>query len=126
MKHKLFSHQIIKFIIIGVCAVIIDFTVYKILQSIGVDIHIAKYISYAVGALFGYFLNKFWTFENNKKSIKQVVLFIALYACSALLNTGVNTLSIFVLNEKFIAFMIATTISTIANYLGMKFIVFEE
>ena len=127
-----------KFIIIGFLAVAIDFVAYNLLILLieSVDtlimsprrfVHFtSKMISFVMGAIFGFFLNKFWTFKKKPLRFFEIILYVGLYTLSGTLNAFSNYLFYsYVINFKLIAFLFATSISTVINFLGQKYIVFN-
>ncbi len=118
--------ELLRFLVGGGSAVIVDFVVYRILVYIGIDMSVSKAISYVAGAAVGFVINKFWTFECKQLSLKEVFRYIILYACSALANTAVNAVVMCVLPVTLFAFLCATGVSTIINFFGQKFFVFRQ
>lgn len=118
--------ELLRFLVGGGSAVIVDFILYRVLVHFGVDLSASKAISYVAGAAVGFVLNKFWTFECKKLSITEVLRYILLYACSAVANTVVNLVVMGVTSITIFAFLCATGVSTIINFLGQKFFVFRQ
>jgi putative flippase GtrA len=115
-----------KFIIIGILAVTIDFVAYNLLILSIESIDTSKMMSFVMGAIFGFFLNKFWTFKKKPLRFIEILLYIGLYTLSGTLNTFSNYLFYsYILNLKIFAFLFATSISTVINFLGQKYIVFN-
>ena len=129
--------EISRFIISGICAVATDMLFYYIL-SFFIEISAAKAISFLLGTITAYLMNKFYTFEQKKKSMAEVIKFIFLYLFSLSANVIVNKLCLLILPIfigivlknfqilKFIAFLCATGTSTIINFIGQKFWVFKQ
>ncbi len=118
--------ETLKFLVGGGSAVIVDYVVYKILLTMGTDIVLSKGISYVSGAIVGFIINKLWTFESKGFSKKEIGKYILLYLVSACLNTGVNKGVLHVTEMTMLAFLCATGVSTIFNFLGQKFFVFVK
>ena len=118
--------EILKFLVGGGSAVLVDFITYRLLVFWGMGIDISKLISYILGAAVGFVINKLWTFESRKFRVSEIVKYIILYACSALANNLVNTLALSLFNIVLLAFLAATGTSTIINFLGQKFFVFAK
>ena len=125
IKDKFSIKEILKFLVGGGSAVIVDAVVYAILKRY-IDLSIAKAISYVAGAAVGFIINKLWTFESKKFSISEIIKYIILYAFSAMANTGVNRLVLFIIPSTVFAFLCATGTSTVINFLGQKFFVFRK
>lgn len=125
MKSKFQMKEILKFLVGGGSAVIVDAALYAILKSY-IDFSVAKAISYIVGAVVGFIINKIWTFESKYFKISEILKYVILYGCSALANTGVNKFVFWLLSSTIFAFLCATGTSTIINFLGQKFFVFRK
>jgi len=142
------SKQLTKFVISGILAVAVDFTVYFALSQY-LDPSISKAISFCSGMFVTYNLNKFWTWKQPEKNNKRLVLFTLLYAVALLVNVGMNnimldvlpnyTFSLSINNEllesikrivigvdKLAAFLIATLASVAITYVGQKYWLFKE
>ncbi len=120
------KQELLRFLLTGITAVATDLCSYYLLLSI-IDINAAKAISFILGSVIAYFMNKMWTFENNSKVSSTVFQFSLLYSASFLANVVVNHLLIQWNTEMMIiAFIFATTTSTVLNFIGMKFWVFRS
>ncbi|MFH0852465.1 MAG: GtrA family protein [bacterium] len=96
-----------------------------------------KAISFVVAATNGYFWNKFWTFkrESTEKMSKEFLQFFVITFFGFLINVAIAS-GIFKyitpplgLNSDqwgIVAAVVATAISMVWNFLGYKFIVFEQ
>lgn len=117
--------EILKFCVGGGSAVLVDFLVYLLLKQY-ISVSIAKTASFAVGAIVGFIINKLWTFESKTYKISEIVKYILLYICSASANTLVNKGILLVTEVTLLAFLCATAVSTIMNFIGQKFFVFNN
>ena len=125
-NNKIQVKELLRFLVGGGSAVVVDFVTYKIFLLVGLDVSVAKAVSYVCGAAVGFIINKLWTFESKKFSKSEIVKYIVLYAFSALINSGVNKLVILIFNIEILAFLCATGVSTVINFLGQKFFVFAK
>ncbi len=125
MKSKFQMKEILKFLVGGGSAVIVDAVLYAIFKRY-IDFSVAKAISYIVGAAVGFVINKLWTFESKNFKMAEILKYVILYACSALANTGVNRFVLWLFPSTIFAFLCATGTSTIINFLGQKFFVFRK
>ena len=125
IKSKFELKEIFRFLIGGGSAVLVDAVVYTVLRQ-RMDLSIAKAISYVAGAIVGFIINKLWTFESKEFKIAEVIKYIVLYAFSALANTLTNKFVLFIIPVTAFAFLCATGVSTIINFLGQKFLVFKK
>lgn len=123
--NKHFS-EAIRFLIVGTLAVLTDLIFYLILSYYGISVNLSKFISYIIGAIVGFIFNKTWTFKSKGKINTEIIFFSILYFVSLNMNVITNKLCLELLNLKLISFLVATTVSTLINYVGQKFIVFRE
>jgi putative flippase GtrA len=126
------------FLIVGSLTVLIDFLIYHALmhfKSLGFNsVSIAKGISFIGGAIFAYFANRFWSFQQQTTSSGSVTRFILVYILGLSTNIAINYLSISWLSDAIItpeyiiliAFVLATGVSATFNFIGMKFFVFTD
>ena len=132
--------QINRFILVGIGAVLIDFLTYKIFL-VFLTFSFAKTLSFMCGACFAYVANKFFTFEKREYCKKEIRKFVTLYLATLVANVMVNKLSLVILftfqkwlmleifseaKSVFLAFLAATSTSTILNFIGQKFWVFKS
>lgn len=110
---------------VGLSAVGTDYLVYVVLGRV-LPTSVAKAISFAAGAVLSFVLNRLFVFraKDKGKVTQQAGAFVLLYATSLLLNTGVNAAALAIGLPKGLSWLFATGSSTVANFLGMKFIVF--
>lgn len=118
--------QVRRFLIGGGSGVFCDYLSYFAFLHLGLSVSISKAISYAVGATVGFLINKFYTFEVNAFSKKEIVKYVGLYLFSACANTAVNTIVLGILTTKPLGFLVATGVSTVINFVGQKFFVFQR
>ena len=124
------SKQAVKFIIIGVTVVLIDYISYMFLLNIFDNYVFSKGISFILGSIFSYVFNRIWTFNNSVHSYKKLFKFSILYISTLLINVFTNYfILLFFENYIFkiyIGFLIATLISASINYLVMKYFIFNS
>jgi putative flippase GtrA len=125
IKEKFEIKEMLKFLVGGGSAVIVDAVLYAILKQT-LNLSLAKAISYVAGAAVGFVINKLWTFESKSFQLSEIFKYVILYACSAVANTVVNKLILLVFSSTVFAFLCATGTSTVINFLGQKFVVFRK
>ena len=119
--------EIYKFIIIGIIAVSIDAFVYYLLGNFEFfSYEISKRISFICGAVFAFFFNRSYVFQIKHKNISQILGFSILYLISFFCNAFSHDFVLNKLGIPTVAFIFATAVSTIINYLGQKFIIFKK
>ncbi|WDI43846.1 GtrA family protein [Bremerella sp. P1] len=123
------SRQILRFLVIGGSSVAIDGICYALITTLsGISPDIAKGISYVCGMLFGFWGNKLWTFESTKRSVSEPIVYVVIYACTLGLNVGINRGVLLLAGDEFrlLGFFLATGTTTVANFVGMKFLAFRQ
>jgi len=115
-----------RFFFAGIAAVSTDCGTYYLLINI-FNYSTSKIISFILGTIVAYILNKYWTFERYEKSFAEIVKFTLLYSATLVANVLTNK---FVLdisgNTVFLAFLSATGVSTVLNFIGQKWWVFRH
>ncbi len=123
MNHK---KELFRYLVSGICAVSTDLIVYAFLMRI-ISYTPAKAFSFIAGIFISYILNKFWTFQKHKKSLKEGILFITLYLSTLFINVTVNKIVLISFSNYIpFAFLCASVTSTLLNFIGMKYIVFTS
>jgi putative flippase GtrA len=124
--------QLRRFLVIGVLSVLTDLSVYVVLTRLGLSLHVAKGISYVAGMLLGFAGNKLWTFECRRPSLQEPLWYAAVYATTLAVNVAVNGVTIGLaaglIGQRLsagLAFFVATGVTTVLNFLGMRFLAFR-
>jgi len=120
-----FKKEIFRFLISGITAVSVDCLSYSALLYLGIIPAIAKGFGFLFGTLVTYFLNKFWTFQKPHREWQEVLRFVGVYALSMGINIGINQVVLEKTNIVIIAFLCATALSTIFNFICLKLFVFK-
>ena len=119
------KQEILKFLVGGGTAVIVDFFTYKIFMMLGLERTIAKTLSFICGSIVGFIINKYWTFKSPKFQIKEILKYTVFYLLTAFINSQVNKYTLLLFGNEMFAFLCATGVSTILNFLGQKFLIFR-
>ena len=86
---------------------------------------VAKAISFLLGTVVAFVINKYWTFEKHEKSYKEMLQFGILYSTTLGANVLTNKIVLSKTEIVFLAFIIATGVSTVLNFIGQKWWVFR-
>lgn len=117
--------QFINFVVVGLIVVSIDYFFYELFNiSSLMSFSNSKKMSFIIGGIFSFFLNKRFTFNSENKSPITPFLFILLN----ILSFGMNSLSHDFSFKYFSGnypFLISTSVSALINYFGQKYIVFK-
>ncbi len=130
------------FVVAGVCATSADALVYFALAHAGTLGHDgAKFVSFLVGTVVAYLINKFRTFRSPRRSVAEAFRFVLLYGTALGVNVGVNHGVLALCRLAWAgrvppegpmpvwatapAFLVATACSTLLNFFGQKYWVFH-
>ena len=133
-KSKLIDITTIKFLIVGVINTLVGTGVMFVLYNFfSVSYWISSAANYVVGSIVSYFLNKYFTFQNKEKSLKQMIRFIVnIAACYLAAYGAAKPLISWLLsdmNEKFqgnAAMLAGTCLFVVLNYFGQRWFVFQD
>jgi putative flippase GtrA len=111
-----------------VICVAIDFAVYRFLvNQFSYQGDFAKAAGYLSGLVLGFFLNKLWTFESRQARLGEPFLYLGIYSITFVLNLAINKSVLGLLGPNFmaLAFLLATGVSTICNFAGLRLLAFR-
>lgn len=120
------TKELLRFLVAGSCSVITDALVYWFLGEVGWNVSVAKLISFISGSIVGFVINKLWTFESKGQLHTEMLKYVLLYTTTIVLNVWSNHLVLDLTGLWWFAFLFATGLSTVCNFLGMKFFVFHK
>jgi putative flippase GtrA len=120
------TKELLRFLVGGGSAVVTDYILYRLLIFAGLNLSVSKAISFICGAAVGFVINKLWTFESKKFSKGEILRYVILYAVTAAINALVNKGVLILFDISILAFLCATGVSTVLNFLGQKFFVFRK
>ena len=133
-KKFLFIHQAGKFALVGAFADVIDIKVFQLLFWFFPFSNFVKAISFFVGTLVKYFLDKHWAFEKNEND--GIYIEITKFFIVALVGMGINVVSFNYfgtistgLEPKIwqeVCIILAALVTAVWNFCGYKFIVFKK
>jgi putative flippase GtrA len=125
------NREIRFFLINGFIGVTIAYLVYRLLMLISLDINFSSIISYFTAMLYGYFANKQLTFKNRDNiSFTNITNYIGLHLCTLVIFVNLNSFLVVMLENYtlnlLIAFILPVSLTTILNFLGLRFWVFKK
>ena len=134
MRNKILDQKLIRFLLVGTANTIVGAGLMFVLyNALGVSYWLASACNYVAGGILSFFLNKFFTFRNTRKSPVQALLFIAnLAVCYLIAYAGARNLVRLVLRDASqsmadnIAMLCGMCLYTALNYIGQRFIVFAD
>ena len=118
--------ELLRFLIVGCIAVAIDATTYTLLIYFEIlSPSWSKRVSFGLGAVWAFIMNKYYTFEQEEFRTSEPFLFIGVYIAGWFFNSITHDVVLARFNAKPVAFLIATGVSTCSNFVGQKWIVFR-
>ena len=113
-----------RFLVAGFSAVGTDMGSYYVLINF-ISHSPAKATSFILGTGVAYIINKYWTFEKKEHSMAEIARFAMLYLTTLGLNVLTNKAVLTALPGMVLAaFLCATSVSTVINFIGQKYWVF--
>ena len=113
---KFFIYKFLKFCVVGFSGVIIDFGITFLCKE---KVRLNKYLSNAAGfvtaATSNYILNRIWTFQSSNE---QVATEYGTFMLVSVIGLGINSLVLYLLNEKMRWNFYAIGVTTIWNFLA--------
>ena len=131
---KFFDITFWKFILVGLVNTCVGtgvmFAAYNLLHC---GYWVSSAANYIIGSIVSYFLNKYFTFNNKRKSSKQILMFIANITVCYLLAYGIakpfvkwilrgGNVSI----QDNISMLVGMGLFVVLNYFGQRMVVFKE
>ena len=121
------TFEIMRFLVVGGVAVIIDGCFYFCFINWEIfEASWAKRLSFMFGSIWVFFMNKYFTFRQKKLSYMEPILFGLVYVAGFFLNSFFHDFVFVFTKIDWLSFSLATSVSTISNFLGQKWIVFKS
>ena len=124
--HARFNSEVVRYLLTGGISFSIDTSAYFLLACTGVlSPFWAKRISYVLGSIWAFFMNKHFTFRQNEFRIAEPFLFAIVYVFGFVLNGLLHDVVLHCTSSKLMAFAVASFVVICTNYVGQKLIVFR-
>ena len=132
--YKIYNWPLFRFAIVGVINTVIGMGImFGLYNLAGCSFWVSTAANYILTSILSYFLNKYFTFKNEGRSLLQALGFaFNIAACYLIANGAAKPLTAFVLSgvdEKLrenIAMLVGQVMFSALNYLGQRLIVFKK
>lgn len=132
--HKLLNWSLLRFALVGAVNTLIGTGImFGLYNLAGCSYWVSSAANYIFTSIISFFLNKYFTFHNNARSVKQAVKFALNIAVCYFIGYGIaKPLTALVLShthmevKENVAMLVGLVICSILNYFGQRIFVFKE
>lgn len=117
-----------RFLVTGGFSAIVDFGLYVLFLWLGLNVNVAKTLSFIAGTTTAYLINRRWTFRAPPSTARFIAV-CALYAVTFLVQVGINYAFYTLWADKPwrvpVAFVIAQGTATVINFIVQRAVIFK-
>ena len=127
LLHSESFNQLVKYVLIGILGLVVDFGTYWILTDININVEIANMISSTCGIINNFFCNSYTNFKvHNRMFLRFISYFLV-----GQITIVFTTISLFIFATKLgfphlIVKVIATVVATLLQFVLNKFVTFRK
>lgn len=120
------------FILNGIVSVTLAYFIYRVLVTEEIlGVNSANGVAYISGMIYGFFSNRKWAFQDRELVTgAKLTRYVFLHAFTLVVNISVNAIMLKVIfgmyGDILFSFLLAISFSTVLNFLGLKYLVFNQ
>ena len=120
--------QVWRFVVTGGFSAVVDFGLYVLFLRVGLEVNVAKTLSFVAGTTTAYLVNRRWTFQASA-STSRFLAVCALYAVTYGVQVGINYFFYTLWHDQPwrvpAAFVIAQGTATVINFVVQRAVIFK-
>ena len=121
------NDQRVRFLIVGGINTAVGYGTFAAVIFLGGHYIVANVIATAVGVTVSYFLNKYFTFRQYKKSFTEIIRFISVYFVSFMLGNVVLYVMVDIISiSPYLAGALNLIFTTLISWFGHKYFSFRS
>jgi putative flippase GtrA len=120
--------QVLRFLITGGFAAVVDFGLYVAGLAAGLNVNVAKSLSFIAGTVTAYLINRRWTFQAPPSKARFIAVCV-LYGLTYAVQVGINYVFYMQFEDRPwrvpMAFVIAQGTATVINFVVQRAVIFR-